>query len=235
MLGIVGGAGPLVAARLQWEFLSAYQRATGARKDSDYPPVICVNAALAEVDETGVKDAHQAGKSLQGVLETMANAGATHALVACASLHACLPSAPPLPVLDWLRWPAIKLAGAGSSSIGVVGSSSARKDGVFRQALTAQGVEAIELPEEGQSLADRLIAQGMTGVFGSEEKALMEDIRSILESQGATCIWWGCTELSLMPRSWMKDQDLYSMQAMVSTMLQATLPSISSLGTKNFL
>lgn len=225
VLGIVGGAGPLVAARLQWEFLSAHQKETGACKDADYPPTLCRNVALPGVDETGVRNAKEAKSALQDALETLAVAGATHALIACASLHACIPLNPPIPVVNWMEWGARKLYEQGVRSVGVVGSSSARRDGVFRHALLAHDLDVVELSLDEQPLSDRLIAKGMTGRFSAEDRGLVSELRKALVSRGAQRIWWGCTELSLMPRTWLGSGGESSMNAMVSALLRVSSPS----------
>lgn len=223
-LGIVGGAGPLVAARLQWEFLSAYQHLTGAHKDSDFPPVISLNIALEGVDETGVGDVAKARHALREALDILSCAGATSALVACASLHSCLPLRSSITVIDWLGWASRHLAESGYRSIGVVGSLSARKDRVFGEALATEGLKAVELSDAGQRMADCLISQGMTGRFFDGDRTLVDGIRKDLQSRGVQRIWWGCTEFSFLPQSWLGVNDLSSMVAMVSSLLQASLP-----------
>lgn len=223
VIGVLGGAGPLIAARFQWDWLQAHQRRTGAWRDADYPALLSLNQALAGVDETGLADPIAAGKALATQAQTAHQAGATHLIVACASLHAVLdPARAPCPLIDWLAQGAADLRARGLHRIGIVESQSSRRDAVFARALVVAGLEPVALPAPLAVHADALIRQGMAGRLRAPERAHVRTIEAWLAPR-CELIWWGCTELSFIPRAWLTHPHLRSLDAMVAACQQALL------------
>lgn len=232
--GILGGAGPLVTAHLGLNLLVEHQRRTKAWQDTDFPATVCVNRALAGVGASGVEDPNLVMRSARQAVASLKAAGANRLLVACASLTPYLPAdLGGLRLLDWLDWSAQYLKRQGIETVGVVGSSSARRDGLFHQALAAHGLHAVGLDNTHQAMADALIAQGMMGRFESEHRDLVSILSQTLSHAGAQAVWWGCTELSLLPADWLGPADLQSMTSMVGVCLDDFGVTVAPSITKN--
>lgn len=221
-LGVIGGAGPLVAARFHEILLRHYQAITAARADDEFPGITVLNQALAGVNETGVSDPGLAQDALSRQVTVLRQLGSQAWILACASLHS-LPSATEPDCVPWLLDAASSLAAQGYTRIGIVGSRSSRQDGVFDQACLRQCLEPVRLTDQSQQLADRLIAQGMTGGYRPADRDL---VRAIEQDLAPRCdlIWWGCTELSFLPASWLSSPSLLSLDAMVQSALSHLLP-----------
>lgn len=225
-LALVGGAGPLVSARLQCELLAAYQRATGARLDADFPALLSLNRAVAGVGPHGVDNGDQASVDLV-VLGRQARAcGARLAIAPCASLSRLLPSDGE--GLKWVHWvdrAARRLAERGSARVGVIGSRSAQRDGVFKTPLEQAGLEVVNLPPVLQDDADALIWEGMLGRVPESCCARLERCHTYFLSQGCDAVWWGCTELAFLPQQWLPSLPCITpMEAMVSAVMEHWLP-----------
>ena len=226
MFGVVGGAGPLVAARLQWDFLQHFQRQTQAWRDEEFPAVVSVNCALEGVDERGVVHPQAASMALRRSFEALESMGAQCVVVACASLHPHIPSLHC--ALDWLGFAARHLALSGVERVGVVGSCSSRQDGVFSDALLAAGLIPVELDASFQTLADALIRQGMTGQMEGGSRSRIDVLSNHLRAAGAQVVWWGCTELSFIPAQWLAPGDIQSVPMIVEAMLrEVSIPRLS--------
>ena len=202
-LAVVGGAGPLVSAHLQCELLRAYQRTQGAQLDDAFPAIVSFNQALSGVGPEGVVDGPRAAADVWALAQRAVACGARLAIAPCASLNPWLPE--DTTGLKWIRWvdhAAHRLGAAGARRVGVIGSRSAQRDGVFRDPLERWGIEAVELPSALQIEADALIWQGMTGEFPAVDHVRLERCHDFFISQGCDAIWWGCTELSFLPDAW---------------------------------
>lgn len=220
VFGILGGAGPLVSARLEWDFLKEHQRRSGAWSDEDFPGVISVNCAIAGISDRGLEDVDAAGSSLRASMEALHGLGASTLVPACASLFPAL-GAPPegAMLLNWIDFGARLAAGRGVLRVGVVGSDSARRDQVFSSVLSTVGVECVELDDGCQDKANALIAQGMRGYMTASNRQAVNQISAYLSHRGAQMVWWGYTELSFIPREWIGPSDIQSVPMIVEAML----------------
>ena len=221
-LAILGGAGPLVCARVQLELLARFQRQTGARSDEEFPSVFSFNTAIAGVGPGGLEDLERAAKAMWRLAEMTKSAGAQAALVPCASVHPALLEGFPLPVVDWLGAAARSLA-ATHTTVGVMGSRSSRRDGVFRSPLLAAGARVLELDDEHQALADAIIEEAMTGSVKPATQEQVQACEAFLRQRGAGVTWWGCTEFSFVPSSWALGEVLEPLEAMTTPVLEAWL------------
>ena len=225
-LALVGGAGPLVSARLQCELLAAYQRATGARLDADFPALLSLNRALAGVGPHGVHDGHRASIDLAALGRQARACGARLAIAPCASLSRLLPA--DNEGLEWVRWvddAARRLVESGSARVGVIGSRSAQRDGVFKTPLEQVGIEVVNLPPVLQDDADALIWEGMLGCVPESCRVRLGRCHAYFLSQGCDAVWWGCTELAFLPQHWLPSLLCVTpMEAMVSAVMERWLP-----------
>ena len=221
-LAIVGGAGPLVTAHLQCELLHAYQRIHGAQLDHEFPAIVSFNRALAGVDQKGVRDKVSTASDLSRLAQQATGCQARLAIVPCASLSPLLPE--DTSELRWVRWvdhAAHRLSLMGARRMGVIGSRSARRDGVFRRPLERWGMEAIELPPALQDDADALIWQGMTGHIPEAFRSHLDRCHTFFIGQGCDAVWWGCTELAFLSPDWCPlPHCMTPMDAMVSAVME---------------
>lgn len=216
-LAILGGAGPRVAAQFQLALLEAFQAQTGAWRDSQFPALITLTHAWDGMDETGVARPDQVQTSLTHLLTQAQSVGAQAVVVACASAHVALPSAPSVPVLDWLDGAARLAQARGWQRVAVLGARSARGTDVLLAPLLARGLTPVGVDVFTQGLIDQLIVDLMAGRDGP---ALAQAVARI-EAQVPACdgLWWACTELSLFPDAWTRRPALRSLEAMVATSL----------------
>lgn len=218
-LGILGGAGPLIAAHIQMSFLVEYQKLTGVFQDWDFPAVYSINQAIDGVNSEGVFNPELAQACVAQRMETLARMGAGCIVIPCASLRPYTPEHEVV-AIDWVGMMSEKLAQENTKTVGVVGSISSARDGIFKQALGEHGIEAVELDRARQALVSGLIEQGMRGMFRPQDKETVDQISNYLLERGAQRIWWGCTELSFLDRHWIGKRDILSNDAIIHASLK---------------
>lgn len=215
IFGLLGGAGPLISAHFQYELLSRFQNQSGAVEDHDFPAIVSINQALSGVDQTGVASFDLAKMALKEHAHRAQKAGANRFIIICGSLHSVWE---PDPSLSWINWIDHTVQGfkkKGQRKIGVVGSASSRQDQLFVKALEKEGLQTIELDANHQALSNQLIVWGMTGQFPQEAHFLVQKLERYMESQGADGVWWACTELSFLPKSWLSHYSVQSLDQMI--------------------
>ena len=217
-LAILGGAGPMVCARFQSELLTRFQKRSGAWLDHDFPTVVSLNRAIDGVGPGGLENVEKASQDLATLGACAQAAGAAFALIPCASVHPALPDSFPLPVVDWIGHTAQRLACQGPS-VGVLGSRSSRRQGVFREALLALGATVVDLDDPHQALADAIIEEAMAGRASPHTQSSLQACEKFLRDRGAAVVWWGCTEFSFVPLEWALGPVLDPMDAMTTPVL----------------
>ena len=215
IFGILGGAGPLIAARFQYEFLSRFQHQFGAVEDCDFPAVVSINQALRGVDSSGIASHELAKLSLKEHAHRAEKAGANRMVIICGSLHSVWNPAPQLDWVDWITHTSNMFKKNGQKRIGVVGSASSLKDQIFVHGLREQGLTPIVLDESHQKLANQLIEWGMSGQMPSEAEKSVQKLNHYFEMQKADAIWWACTELSFIPKSWLCPHSVQSLDQII--------------------
>ena len=227
IFGILGGAGPLIAARFQYEFLSRFQHQFGVVEDCDFPAVVSINQALRGVDSSGIASHELAKISLKEHSNRAQKAGANRMVIICGSLHSVWE---PEPHLDWVNWIAhtsSMFRKNGQQRIGIVGSTSSLKDQIFAHALQEQGLTPVVLDERHQQLANQLIEWGMGGYMPPEAEEAVIKLNHYFEMQKTDSIWWECTELSFIPKSWLLPHSVQSLDQIIQACfisLQQDLP-----------
>lgn len=214
VLAILGGAGHQAAARLHQALLDRFSG--HAVHDAHYPDMLLINRSIDGVGLEGVEDDAAADACLRNRLDQARAAGATHCLLACASLHSLSSSRD---CLDWMSLGARRLAATGTQTVGVIASSSARSSRLFEQLLSPYGIATVH--HHDQTRADRLIAQCLSGKLSPSGRddfvALHADLRLRTDR-----VWRACTELSAITCSGAANElDLCSLDLMLDTALVA--------------
>ena len=216
-LGILGGAGPLIAAQLQCALLGAHQQRTGAWRDADFPAIVSVNTALAGVDGTGVADGAALQVDLARTWGHLEKLGAQRIIVPCASAHPYLMLGQAT-VVDWLGLGARRMRAMGPR-IGVVASASSTDGGLFHDLLERVGAQCV-VPQN-MPMVTALIEAGMRGYYDARHHHMVRQITQELERAEVDGVWWACTELSFLPQAWLGERHVQSMGIMVDAALGA--------------
>ncbi len=221
-LGIIGGAGHLIAAHFQVQLLNRFQAYSGACRDGDFPRLLMVNEAIEGVDETGVTDHELSRLSLREYIRGFSCSNVDAVVLPCASLTKILAQEAEgdIQVINWVNHGAHQIKQKGFQRIGIVGSHSSKNDGIFLPELFDHEIEAVVLDTATQYHADMLISQGIRGYISNDYQYHVEKIRAYFSTQKIDAIWWGCTELSFLDKAWLGKNDIVSMDVLVSSCLK---------------
>lgn len=230
-LAVIGGAGPLIANKFTNDVLRGWQRRTGARADDEFPSILSWNKAWPGVDGKGVSNQEAAEAYLRQARAALERLGAKQFIIPCLSAYDLAGSQARLDGqeggkmagIDWLGWFIGILKTESVTTVGILSSESTKNQGHLAQRLEEAGIQVQLTDARQQAVVNQLIEQGMTGQFDrSHLPAIKQLERELLERN--EMLWWGCTELSFIPRDILREQSIQSLPIMVEACLEAMLP-----------
>ncbi len=186
-IGIVGGAGPLAGASLLERVLRLSGSAYGCYRDGDFPKVLLLSFPFSEMLTPGM-DVAQLQNELSQCLKQLRENGAAVLAIACNTLHAFLNEDEEL--TDFIHMPKELAMQISPAEIPLVLCTTTSKQfGLHRRFFRCAYPD-----DETQGRVDNLISQILKG---TEQQVVVGELREIIESQTASTIILGCTELSL--------------------------------------
>jgi aspartate racemase len=191
ILGVLGGMGP--AATL--DFLAKLQAATPAAREQDHLRVLVdINPKVPDRNH----DPDAAGPVLAAMAVGLREAGAEVLAIACNTAHAYADDvrSSGLPLIDLLEAAGLAATTAGARRVGVLGTAGAL--GLYRQRLSALGLEVISLDDHEQVEFMALLYRIKSGDLGSGSRQTMAALAHRLVALGAEAVIAGCTEVPLV-------------------------------------
>lgn len=186
-IGIVGGAGPLAGALLLERVLNLSGSIYGCCKDADFPEVFLLSFPFSEMLSPKI-DVKQIKKELYGCLKKLRKNGAAVLTISCNTLHAFLDDDDDLS--DLVHLPKALAAKIPSGEIPLVlCTTTSMKFGVHKQFFPC-----IYPDPKTQLQIDLIIEQILKG---ADRQMILKKLIGILETETASTIILGCTELSL--------------------------------------
>lgn len=198
-IGILGGMGPSASASMYQKIVQLCQEQYGAVQDTDYPKIILYSLPLTGFDETGIVDAAHVLKQLKAGIAKLVSAGCDCIVMACNTVHVFynqLQAACPVPIIHMVE-ETVKAA-AGHHVVGVLSSETTAKTGLYVHTLQAQGVHTLTPSASQQVAITEVITHVMAGLQSEADVHVLQAVCQSLQSQGATAIILGCTELPLV-------------------------------------
>lgn len=194
-LGVLGGMGP--AATL--DFLVKLHAATPATRDEDHlrvitdsdPRVPGRNAALSG-------DGPSPGPALAAMARGLERAGAEVLAMPCNAAHSWageIATAVGVPFVSMIDAAVAAVVVSGARRVGVLAAGATLRSGLYRNALNAAGVEAIEVAEADFMPVLMRIKGGDTG---PGVRAAMAALAAGLVANGADAVLMACTEVPLV-------------------------------------
>lgn len=201
-LGVIGGLGPMATAY----YLELLIRMTDVKRDQDHPEII-----IANIPSIPDRTAFILGKSQDDPLGPMVeignqlkSMGATVVATPCVTahyFHEALQEGIGLPLIHAIRATAEVLRSAGVCKVGLMATDGTVQSGIFQKEIEALGMELVLPSEEGQKGVMTLIYDQVKAGL-EPELELFNSIRDELRRNGAQAVVLGCTELSLLKKSY---------------------------------
>jgi aspartate racemase len=198
-IGILGGMGPSASAAMYQKIIQLCQEQYSAVQDTDYPKIVLYSLPLTGFDETGIVDATSVLQQLHAGIAKLVHAGCDCIVMACNTVHVFydqLQAMCPVPIVHIVE--ETVHAVSGHHVVGVLSSETTAKMGLYASALKSQNAEAVAPSTMQQAKVTDAITHVMAGLQSNADVAVLQAISQSLQSQGATAIILGCTELPLV-------------------------------------
>lgn len=202
-VGVVGGVGPAATV----DFLQKIVRNTPAVRDQDHIKLLVEhNPQIPDRTEHLIGDGADPTVSLYATCKKLEEGAADLIAIPCNTAHAFVDRIQPylgIPIVNMLTVTVRHLLAAypGLREVGVLATSGTIESGVYRDALTAQGLRQVIPSRELQARVMQAI-YGKRGVkAGFTTGQCQEDIAAAIDGlvgAGVEVIVLGCTELPLL-------------------------------------
>jgi aspartate racemase len=185
-IGILGGAGPLAGALLLERVLSLAGSLYGCQRDSDFPKVFLLSFPFSEMLSPQI-DVPLLRKELKECLDQLRRNGAEVIAIACNTLHAFLDTQLSF---DLIHLPQEVANALPTSEIPLVLCTSTSVQFEVHRCFFPCIYPESSVQEEIDSVIDQILK-------GINRRMILKQLLAILNSQKASTIVLGCTELSL--------------------------------------
>jgi aspartate racemase len=139
---------------------------------------------------------------LEDVSRDLKRAGADFLVICTNTMHLMvreIEDASGLKVLQIGEAVAERITAAGIKTVGLLGTRFTMERSYYRDTLSRHGIEVIVPQERDRESVDRIIFKELCrGVFTEESREIYRSIISKLQSEGASGVVLGCTEIPLL-------------------------------------
>ncbi len=192
-VGVLGGMGP--AATL--DFLFKLHAATPAARDEDHLRVITDSDPRVPGRNAALRgDGPSPGPALAAMARGLVGAGAEVLAMPCNAAHQWageITAAVPVPFVSMIDAAVEAAARSGARRVGLLAADATLLAGLYRRALAARGLEAIETVDAMPG-----IMRVKAGDTGPATRAAMAALAAELAGQGADVVLMACTEVPLV-------------------------------------
>ena len=199
-IGILGGMGPEASSYLYRTLIEQSIDQYHASDNADFPEIVLHSIPVPDF----ISDASQRDAALDMLKQRVERLDAMNLAclcIACNTVHVLLPELRGLaaaPFVSMIDEVADRVALAGHDHVGVLGTPSTIRYGLYRDALEVRGVTAVEPDEEGLRVCERVIRHVLSGRTEASDAADLVALADGLLAQGAQGVVLGCTELPLV-------------------------------------
>ena len=197
MIGVLGGMGPESTAYTYLRMVRYCQEKYGARRDSDYPPIIIYSMPIPDVVEKEPDAALL--PMLEGGISKLKAAGADFCIIPCNSVQAFVPRLRKDSVVLSIIEETVKEATkSGILRWGLLGTKAAIRSRVYQEAFGKGGLEILEPSEGQQEIVTRAITTILSGKNYDDAREILLAAVGSLKKRGAEGVVLACTDLPIV-------------------------------------
>ncbi|HPM94966.1 MAG TPA: aspartate/glutamate racemase family protein [Mesotoga sp.] len=199
-IGLLGG--------MSWESSLEYYRLLNEAVKERLGSLNSADCVMVSIDFQPVADMMKLNnwKGIARVLEDVSRdlkrAGADFLVICTNTMHLLvreIEDASGLKVLQIGEAVAERITAAGLKTVGLLGTRFTMERSYYRDTLGRHGIEVIVPQERDRESVDRIIFQELCrGIFTEESRESYRSIISKLQSEGASGVVLGCTEIPLL-------------------------------------
>lgn len=197
---VLGGMGPQASIYLYKLLIEKSFNNFGAINNDDFPDIILHSVPVPDfISNDQARD--EALKMLKQKVRLVNRSNAGCISIACNTAHVLLPELQKISKVTFvsiIEAVAEQVNEDGMSKIGLLGTPSTIKYGLYQTALSKYGISVV-LPSERQTSAlERIIRNVLSGKPLVDDAKQLKKIADALQEKGAQAIILGCTELPLV-------------------------------------
>lgn len=200
-LGVIGGLGPMATAYL----LQRVIEMTDAKTDQEHLDVIVFDRPQVPDRTAYILDHSKPSPlpSMQATARTLEKLGAGCLCAPCVTSHCFyreLSQSVSVPFLNMVTETTAELTRAGKKRVGIMATTGTLNTGLFQAAFSSGSLEAVFPSPEGQKLVMSLIYDEIKAGKPADLEKFYK-VSDALHQNGCDSIVLGCTELSLIKKS----------------------------------
>lgn len=202
-LGVIGGLGPMATVY----FMELVTKMTDAACDQEHLEML-VHSCPSTPDRTkyilGLSDENPLSRMLE-IGQGLAAQGADVIAIPCMTahfFHEQLDAAIPVPVIHGIRKTVECVKNAGVKTVGVMATDGTIRSGLFQQEIEDAGMQtALPDAEYQRKIMDMIYLDIKAGKMPELDR-VRDVIRHLMVEKGAQVVILGCTELSLIKKTY---------------------------------
>ena len=222
LLGVIGGLGPMATAY----FMELVTSMTDALTDQEH-----IRMLVYSVPDTPDRTDYILGKSIKDPLPclidaglTLKEAGADVIAIPCITAHYFhdkIEKKVGVQILNAISDSAELLKSRGIAKVGIMATEGTVKSGLFRREFEKKGISAIVPDDNGQNIVTSLIFDNVKKGITPDMDAFFS-VKNELLGKGAEMILLGCTELSVIKKSYDVGDHVFDvMEALAASAIEA--------------
>jgi aspartate racemase len=219
-LGVIGGMGPMATAT----FMEILIQKTTAACDQEHLPMV-----VRHIPQTPDRTAFILGQSeespqpyiLEAAKKLVAD-GVREIAIPCVTSHFFhdeIQKEINIPMLDGVEDTARALASHGVKKVGIMATSGTVTSRLFTKAFAGYEMDCIYPDDAHQDMVMSLIYDCVKS-NKSVDASLVAEVLAYLQQQGAEVVVLGCTELSLIPKEYLKGETIDVMEVLAERCLE---------------
>lgn len=200
-IGILGGMGPQASIRTYELIIDLAIREHGADANDRFPYILLANIPVPDL----IGDTSHQQKTIGMVRESalaLRAAGADFLIMPCNTMHLFVRDifADDLPFVSMIESVVMDCLRSGFRKVGILGSPTSLRSGLYQSALESRGIVPIAPAEEKYPTLLTCIQSVIAGDIQARHIAAIGDLVAELQFAGAEAVILGCTELPLLAR-----------------------------------
>lgn len=205
-IGLLGGLGPESTIEYYTYITRRYYE---IHSDYEYPNIVIYSLSLGEF----VESAYELPDRVREAIDTLRVAGADFVVAACNSVHVVYDQVSRQVSVPWISIMepvAERLAEAGMTKVGLLGTIFTMRGVFYQHALAERGIDVIVPETEAQEAIDDIIyGELVRRELRQESRLFMLGVIGRLWSRGAQGMVLGCTELPFLVQQSQTDVPLF--------------------------
>lgn len=199
-IGIIGGMGPQASVYLYKMLVELAISEFNAIHNKDFPEIVLHSVPVPDFISSE-REKNRALSMLKKRVKSLNSMNLSCLSIACNTAHILLPQLQKIskvPFISIIDETAKAINKKGVKKVGLLGTPSTIKYGLYQNALDKYGISTVIPSEKQISILEKIIRNILKGKNTIKDKQQLVKIAAQLKANGAEAIVLGCTEIPLI-------------------------------------